>query len=88
VRGFLLPVGLLALTGTVSAELCVPDIVPAATFLAPYVVVDMDGNLPSTEGLTTILTVTNTGADAVLIRLTVWAADGTMVPKVSEALSG
>jgi hypothetical protein len=79
---------LLAVAAAATAEMCVSDVVPAATLLAPYVVVDMDGNVPSGSGMTTILSVTNTGADAVLVRLTLWTADGTEVLILPEALSG
>jgi hypothetical protein len=58
-----LPVSARAVTGTI-------DNVPAATLLLPYFEVDPAGT--STRGATTLLTVTDASATAILAHVTVW----------------
>ena len=70
------------------AVFCARDVVPAAALLVPYVEVDMTGKVPNREGKTTILRVTNTAADAVLVQLVIWTAVGEPVASIHAALSG
>lgn len=70
------------------SEPCAQDVVPAATLLVPFVSVEMDGDAPDPSGASTILRVTNTVAEAALIQLTVWSADGVPVLALPEVLSG
>ncbi|HVF60658.1 MAG TPA: hypothetical protein VNJ70_12705 [Thermoanaerobaculia bacterium] len=58
----------LALGGVANAEICTIDDVPAATLLLPYFEVDLN----STNGVTTLFSVNNASASAVLAHVTVW----------------
>jgi len=79
---------LLVLSTPSFATFCARDVVPAATLLVPYVVVKMQGDLPDRTGATTILHVTNTGAQAALVELVVWNALGEPAVTITAALSG
>src|SRR5947199_4607116 len=59
---------LLALAGPVRAEIGTIDAVPAATLLVPYFEVDL-GN---PNGITTLFSVNNASATAVVAHVTVW----------------
>jgi hypothetical protein len=61
--------GLVALAGPAEARIGTIDNVPAATLLLPYFEVDL-GN---TAGLTTLLSINNASATAVLAHVTVWS---------------
>ncbi len=58
----------LVLGGTANAEICTIDDVPAATLLLPYFEVDLN----STNGVTTLFSVNNASATAILAHVTVW----------------
>src|SRR5436309_11278930 len=60
---------LLALAGSASAVICTIDEVPAATLLLPYFEVDL-GN---TNGLTTLFSINNASATAILAHVVVWS---------------
>jgi hypothetical protein len=60
---------LLALAGSASAVICTIDTVPAATLLLPYFEVDL-GNA---NGQTTLFSVNNASASAVLAHVVVWS---------------
>jgi len=81
----------MALAGGVAyANFCAKDIVPAATLLVPYAVVDADpvtGD-PDPNGYTTILVVTNTSAARQIIHVHVWNMFSDTVVDFSEILSG
>ncbi|HNX50849.1 MAG TPA: hypothetical protein PLS53_01475 [Thermoanaerobaculaceae bacterium] len=70
------------------SEPCTLDVAPAATLLVPYVSVEMKGEMPDPSGASTILRVTNTAAEAALIQLTIWSADGVPALALTEVLSG
>ena len=80
----------LALVGGVAyANFCARDVVPAATILVPYVVVDVTASgAPDDTGVTTITGITNVSRDAIVVHFTAW--DATSDPKVDfdEILSG
>jgi hypothetical protein len=73
---------------SLQAAFCARDVVPAATLLVPYVVVQMQGDVPDRTGTTTILHVTNTGSQATLVQLVVWNAVGEPAVTITAALSG
>lgn len=76
--------------GVAYANFCAKDIVPAATLLVPYAVVDADpvtGN-PDPAGYTTLLSVTNTSAARQIIHISVWNMMSDTVVDFSEILSG
>ena len=83
---------LLVTSSPALAVFCARDVVPAATLLVPYVEVDMTGNsnnpVPDRNGITTILRVTNTAAEAALVELVIWTAVGEPVVTLHAALSG
>src|SRR5215472_6817252 len=62
-------VGLLALSAPAAAVICATDAVPAATLLLPYFEVDL-GN---PNGLTTLFSVNNASATAILVHAVVWS---------------
>ncbi len=78
----------LLLPALLAAEPCALDVAPAATLLVPYVSVEMSGDTPDPSGATTVLRVTNTAAEAALIQLTIWSADGDPALSLTEVLSG
>jgi hypothetical protein len=61
--------GLLALGGQAAAVICTIDAVPAATLLLPYFEVD----LSNPNGLTTLFSVNNASATAVLAHVVLWS---------------
>src|SRR5919198_3134250 len=61
--------GLLALGGQAHAVICTIDDVPAATLLLPYFEVD----LANPNGVTTLFSVNNASATAVLAHVVVWS---------------
>lgn len=63
-------VGLVALGGQASAELCTIDNVPAATLLLPYFEVDL---ADTDNGVTTLFSVNNASAAPALAHVTVWS---------------
>src|SRR5947209_3518641 len=66
---FLVLIGLFALAGQAGAVICATDDVPGATLLLPYFEVD-GGNA---NGVTTLFSVNNASATAVLAHVTVWS---------------
>src|SRR5687768_792407 len=69
----LLAVGLLAVTGPVAAEIGTADDVPAATLLLPYFECELGPNLvPVANGATTLFSINNASATAVLAHVTLW----------------
>jgi hypothetical protein len=70
------------------AAVCNLDIAPSATVIAPYVEVDMAGQVPATSGRTTILAITNVTSTARYVQLNVWSATGEPVLTLTEVLSG
>jgi hypothetical protein len=61
--------GLLALAAPAQAVICTIDAVPAATLLLPYFEVD----LSNPNGLTTLFSVNNASATAVLVHVVLWS---------------
>ncbi len=61
--------GLLALGGRAEATICTVDEVPAATLLLPYFQLD----LSNPNGLTTLFSINNASATAVLAHVVVWS---------------
>ncbi len=61
-------VGALALAAPMSAVICTIDAVPAATLLLPYFEVDLN----NPNGLTTLFSVNNASATAVLVHAVIW----------------
>jgi hypothetical protein len=61
-------VGLLAFGGRAMALICTIDAVPAATLLLPYFEVDLN----NPNGLTTLFSINNASATAILAHVTVW----------------
>jgi hypothetical protein len=61
--------GLAAVAGQASAVICTIDAVPAATLLLPYFEVD----LANPNGLTTLFSINNASATAILTHVTVWS---------------
>jgi hypothetical protein len=62
-------VGALALAAPMSAVICTIDAVPAATLLLPYFEVDLN----NPNGLTTLFSVNNASATAVLVHVVMWS---------------
>ncbi|HVT59685.1 MAG TPA: hypothetical protein VHR45_14945 [Thermoanaerobaculia bacterium] len=62
-------VGMLAAVTQASAVICTIDQVPAATLLLPYFEVDLN----NPNGLTTLFSINNASATAVLTHVTVWS---------------
>jgi hypothetical protein len=69
VTSCLLLVGLLALVAPASAVICTIDDVPAATLLLPYFEVDLN----DPNGLTTLFSINNASATAVLTHVVIWS---------------
>jgi len=71
-------VGLLALGGQAIAEIGTIDEVPAATLLLPYFAVDLNppgsstGPVTNNTGITTLFSINNASATAVLAHVTLW----------------
>ncbi len=61
--------GLLALGGQAVAVICTVDAVPAATLLLPYFEVDLN----NPNGLTTLFSINNASATAVLTHVVIWS---------------
>ena len=61
--------GLMALGGQAYAVICTIDDVPAATLLLPYFEVDLN----DPNGLTTLFSVNNASATAVLVHVVIWS---------------
>ena len=70
------------------ANYCARDVVPASTILVPYVVNDMNGDVPDFDGYTTLLTITNVSREAQIIHITVWNAVSTACLDFNEVLTG
>jgi hypothetical protein len=82
--GCCLAVTLLVSTTPASAVVCALDPVPAATLLLPYFEVD----LSHPDGVTTLLSVNNAGAPAVLVNLVLWTDLGVPTLSVPIYLTG
>jgi hypothetical protein len=80
----------LALVGGVAyANFCARDIVPSATLLVPYIIVDTNADgTPNPNGYTTLTVVTNVSSAKQIIHVTVWSADSEPVVDFDEVLSG
>jgi hypothetical protein len=80
----------LALVGGVAyANFCARDIVPSASLLVPYIIVDTNADgTPNANGYTTLTVVTNVSSVKQLLHVTVWSADSTPVVDFDEVLSG
>jgi hypothetical protein len=75
----------LAARGTpASAAICHMDAVPAATLLLPY----FEVNLDDPNGLTTLFSINNASAAAVLVHLTIWSDLGVAVLYFDVYLTG
>src|SRR5215208_3327449 len=61
--------GLVALTGPANAVICTIDDVPAATLLLPY----FEVNFGAADGVTTLFSINNASASAVLAHVVVWS---------------
>ena len=61
--------GLLGLAGAANALICTIDDVPAATLLLPYFEVDLAG----ADGVTTLFSINNASATAVLAHVVIWS---------------
>ena len=61
--------GLLGLAGAANALICTIDDVPAATLLLPYFEVDLGGS----DGVTTLFSINNASATAILAHVVVWS---------------
>src|SRR4028119_2495923 len=69
----LMVMGISLLAGTARAEIGTIDAVPAATLLLPYFECDLDDNLaPADGGVTTLFSINNASATAVLAHVTLW----------------
>jgi hypothetical protein len=66
-------IGLLVLVGRASAIICTADDVPAATLLLPYFEVDLATCANPTPGITTLFSINNASATAVLAHVTIWS---------------
>src|SRR5579864_4120879 len=62
-------VGLLSLAAPAAAVICTVDAVPAATLLLPYFEVDLN----NPNGLTTLFSVNNASATAILVHVVMWS---------------
>jgi len=62
-------VGALTLAAPMSAVICTIDAVPAATLLLPYFEVDLN----NPNGLTTLFSVNNASATAILVHVVIWS---------------
>jgi len=79
----ILAVGVVTRQG--STTTCTSDAVPAATLLFPFVVFDYNNPI---DGDTTLLTIINSGADAQIVRVTLWSDTGIPVLGFNVVLSG
>jgi hypothetical protein len=88
-KTIILALALALVGGAAYANFCARDIVPAASLLVPYIVVDADasGN-PNPAGYTTLTVVTNVSSTKQLIHVTVWNAVSSAVVDFDEVLSG
>jgi hypothetical protein len=80
----------LALVGGVAyANFCARDVVPSASLLVPYIVVDTNADgTPNSAGYTTLTVVTNVSSAKQIIHVTVWNAVSDPVVDFDEVLSG
>ena len=76
--------GLLALGGQALAVICTIDDVPAATLLLPY----FEVNLTDPNGVTTLFSINNASATAVLAHVVVWSDLSVPVPDFNIYLTG
>lgn len=88
-KTIILALALALVGGAAYANFCARDIVPGASLLVPYIVVDADasGN-PISSGYTTLTVVTNVSSAKQLIHVTVWNAVSSAVVDFDEVLSG
>ncbi len=76
-------------SGVAYANFCARDVVPAASLLVPYAVVDLNADgTPNTSGYTTLFAVTNVSSDLVLVHFTAWSAQSVHVVDWDEVLTG
>ena len=74
--------------GTVQANVCAIDDVPAATLLFPFVVFDFDAYHAGTKGQDTIFSITNMSAEAQIVHLTFWTDFGAPILDFNILLTG
>ncbi|HVT59686.1 MAG TPA: hypothetical protein VHR45_14950 [Thermoanaerobaculia bacterium] len=77
-------VGMLAVVAPASAVICTIDQVPAATLLLPYFEVDLN----NPNGLTTLFSINNASATAILAHVTVWSDLSVVVLDFDVYLTG
>jgi len=80
----------LALVGGVAyANFCARDVVPAASLLVPYAVVDLNADgTPNAAGYSTLFAITNVSSDYQLVHITVWSAQSDAVVDWDVLLTG
>jgi hypothetical protein len=76
--------GLLALGGQAAAVICTIDQVPASTLLLPYFEVDLN----NPNGLTTLFSINNASATAILVKVEIWTDLSVPVLDFSVYLTG
>jgi hypothetical protein len=76
--------GLLALAGPAAATIGTIDNVPAATLMLPYFEVDLDNS----QGVTTLFSINNSAAEAVLTKVVVWSDQSVPVLNFNIYLTG
>jgi hypothetical protein len=88
-KTIILALALALVGGAAYANFCARDVVPSATLLVPYIVVDADsaGN-PNPNGYTTLTVVTNVSSAAQIIHVVVYNAASAGVVDFDEVLSG
>lgn len=80
-KALVLSLALALVGGAAYANFCATDVVPAATLLVPYVVVDVDAaGVPDPTGQTTLFGITNVSRDAQIVHVTAWDAES--IPRI------
>lgn len=88
-KALILGLALALVGGAAYANFCARDVVPAATLLVPYAVVDLNADgTPNTNGYTTLFAVTNVSSASELVHFTVWNAQSQPVVDFDELLTG
>lgn len=79
-----LTIGSLVGGGPLSAEICTMDVVPSAALLVPYFEVDLE----SASGITTLIEITNTSSEYVVVHVVVWSNLAIPVVEFNIPLTG
>ncbi len=88
-KTLILGLALALVGGAAYANFCARDVVPAASLLVPYAVVDLNADgTPNTSGYTTLFAVTNVSSTLQLVHFTVWSAQSNPVVDFDEVLTG